>query len=121
VPEGDVRLAFLGAGWTRLLFNPVIETLEGEFLACPDAYDPETGVCLDIDSREFHFEVASWEATMARHARMTAHGLAVLHAPPSRATRDMPGLVDEVATAIRSRQGHPPPRVRIRPARIGPR
>lgn len=114
VPEGDVRRALLDAGWTRLLFNPVLETLEGVFLACPDAYDPDTGVCLELDSREFHFEVASWEATMARHARMTAHGLAVLHAPPSRTTRDMGGLVAEVGTAIAAREGHPPPRVRVR-------
>lgn len=114
VPEGDVRRALVQAGWDRLLFNPVLETSDGRFVACPDAYDPETGVCLEIDSREFHFEAASWEATMARHARMTAYGLAVLHAPPSRATRDMPGLVAELGAAIAAREGHPPPRVRVR-------
>lgn len=119
IPEGDVRRALLEAGWTRLVFNPVLETLDGCFLACPDAYDPETGVCLEIDSREYHFDVASWEATMARHARMTAYGLAVLHAPPSRATRDMPGIVAEVTTAIHARDGHPPPQVRVRQARAG--
>lgn len=116
IPEGDVRRAFLAAGWTRLLFNPVLETLDGVFIACPDVYDPVTGVCLDVDSREFHFDVTSWERTMARHARMTAHGLAVLHAPPSRASRDMDGLVDEVALAIRLREGLPPPSVRVRHA-----
>lgn len=115
VPEGDVRRAFVEAGWDRLLFNPVLETLEGQFIACPDVYDPETGVCLELDSREFHFDVASWEATMARHARMTSHGLAVLHAPPSRAFRDMAGLVAEVAAAIAVRRDHPRPRVQVRP------
>ena len=114
IPEGDVRRALVESGPAQLLFNPVLETQAGKFIACPDAYDPETGVCLDIDSREFHFEVASWEATMARHARMTAHGLAVLHAPPSRANRDMPGLVAEFVAAINARQGHPPPKVRVR-------
>jgi hypothetical protein len=114
VPEGDVRSAFLAAGWTRLLYNPVLETWDGVFVGCPDAYDPVTGVCLEVDSREFHFEASAWAATMARHGRMTAHGLAVLHAPPSRATDDMPGLIDEFATAVSSRQGHPPPRVRVR-------
>jgi hypothetical protein len=97
-----------------LVYNAVLETPEGVFIACPDVYDPETGVCLDVDSREFHFDVASWEATMARHARMTSYGLAVLHVPPSRAARDMAGVVDEVARAIRLREGHPVPRVRVR-------
>lgn len=114
VPEGDVRGAFLAAGWTRLLFNPVLETPDGVFIGCPDAYDPVTGVCLEIDSREFHFEASSWEATMARHGRMTAHGLAVLHAPPSRATKDMAGLLHQFATAVTAREGHPPPQVRVR-------
>jgi hypothetical protein len=114
LPEGDVRRAFIEAGWTRLVYNAVLETPEGVFIACPDVYDPETGVCLDVDSREFHFDVASWEATMARHARMTSYGLAVLHAPPSRAARDMAGVVDEVARAIRLREGHPVPPVRVR-------
>jgi hypothetical protein len=117
IPEGDVRRALLEAGWTRMRFNAELESDDGVYIACPDAYDPATGVCLEVDSREFHFDVASWEATMARHARMTAFGLAVLHAPPSRAHRDMSGLVAEVGRAIRSREGMPPPAVRVRERR----
>jgi hypothetical protein len=114
IPEGDVRRAFIAAGWTRLLFNPELESMSGAFIACPDVYDPDTGVCLELDSREHHFDVTSWEATMARHARMTAYGLAVLHAPPSRAARDMDGLVAEFDAAVTARRGHPAPSVRVR-------
>jgi hypothetical protein len=117
VPEGDVRAAFEGAGWTRLRYNVTLETVDGRFLAIADVYDELTGVCLEVDSREHHFEVASWEATMRRHGRMTAAGLAVLHVPPSRVTTELEGIVHEFGLAVAARNGWPPPAVRVRRAR----
>ena len=49
------------------VFNPRLYLPDGRFLACPDVYDA-SGVCLEVDSREHHFGVESWEATMRRHA-----------------------------------------------------
>lgn len=64
-------------GWNRDLF-----TRDGEWLACVDAWWREAGVVLEIDSREWHLLPEHWEATMARHARMTSYGLLVVHAAP---------------------------------------
>ena len=111
IPEGDVRAVFVAAGWTRLLYNPRLYLVDGTFVGCPDVYDPETGVCLDVDSREFHFDPDSWEATMRRHGRMTAAGLAVLHVPPSRAGREPDDVVAEFEAATQARRGWPPPLV----------
>ena len=116
IPEGDVRRSFLDAGWSRLLFNPVLESLDGEFIACPDAYDPETGVCLEVDSVEFHFDEVSWQRTMRRHSRMTARGLSVIHVPPSRAAREPAEVLREFAAAVDARAGYPAPAVRVRGA-----
>ena len=113
VPEGVVRTLFLAAGIPRLLYNPTLFDAQGDFLACPDVYDPETGVCLEVESKEFHFSVADWQATMERHGRMTASGLAVIHVPPSRITRRGRDVVTEFERAIGVRRGWPTPPVRV--------
>jgi hypothetical protein len=112
VAEGDVRQVFLARGWTDLLFNPRLYLPGGRFLACPDAYHA-SGVCLEVDSREHHFSVASWEATMRRHAFMTAHGLSVIHTPPSRWGREPDAVIEEFAQAVDVRRGWPPLDLRV--------
>lgn len=112
VPEADVRQEFLARGWTDLRFNPRLYLPDGRFLASPDVYDA-SGVCLEVDSREHHFAVESWEATMRRHASMTAAGLAVLHVPPSRIRADAAGVVAEFGRAVDVRRGWPSPPVLV--------
>jgi len=115
VPEGDVRRIFEARGVIGLLYNPMLYLPDGTFLCSPDAYDPLTGTALEVDSREHHFSVQSWEATMLRHGRMTAAGLGVLHSPPSRIGRDPDGMVDEFCRTQASRLGWVPT-VIVRPA-----
>ncbi len=115
VAEGDVRQAFLARGWTDLLFNPRLSLPDGRFLACPDVYHA-SGVCLEVDSREHHFSVGSWEATMRRSAAMTAGGLAVIHVPPSRFRREADAVIDEFAQAVDIRRGWSPPALLVRAA-----
>jgi len=117
VPEADLRAAFVRRGVDWVLYNPRLHLPDGTFLASPDVYDPVTGVCLEVDSREHHFAVSSWEATMRRHARMTARGLAVLHAPPSRISTAPDPVVEEFLGAVDVRAGWPAPQVVVRPAR----
>jgi hypothetical protein len=67
--------------WARLptpLYNPRL-IVDGEFLASPDCWWPESGVAGEADSRAWHFSPDDWEHTLARHARMSAHGIIVLH------------------------------------------
>ena len=116
VPEGELRDLLVGAGLGRMLLNPRLHTRDGAFLAYPDAYDPETGVVLEIDSREHHFGVEEWEATMRRHARMTAAGLRVIHATPRRLRTEPHAVLAEVWAAISAASGHPAPTVRALPA-----
>lgn len=112
LPEGDLRAAFLARGLTSLEYNPRLYLPDGTFLACPDVYDP-SGVCLDVDSREHHFSVAGWESTMRRHDRMTAAGLSVLHAPPSRVWREVGAVIDEFEATVASRSGSPAPAILV--------
>jgi hypothetical protein len=116
VPEGDLLPLLERAGLQRMLLNPRLTTPGGAFLACPDAYDPETGVCLEIDSREHHFAVESWEATMRRHARMTAAGLLVIHVSPRRLRLEPDAVMTEVRAAVEAAQGWPRPGLTVSPA-----
>ena len=110
-----MRQAFVSHGWDDLLFNPRLFLTDGRFLADPDVYH-SSGVCLEVDSRERHFSVESWEATMRRHGAMTAAGLSVLHVPPSRFRADPDGVIAEVAGAVDVRRGWPAPPVVLREA-----
>ena len=78
------------------LYNPRL-FLGDILIAVPDAWWPDAGLVVEVDSREWHLSPHSWEQTMRRHARMTALGILVLHFSP-RQVRDEP---DEVLSTIR--------------------
>jgi hypothetical protein len=56
------------------LYNPWLYVGE-EFIARPDAWWPDAGVVVEVDSREWHLSPADWKRTLARHSRMGAFGL----------------------------------------------
>jgi hypothetical protein len=94
--EADLRSLILKARLPKPMFNPRL-IVDGEFLAMPDCWWPEAGVAGEADSRAWHFSPREWEQTMARHARMSAHGIIVLHFPP----RQIRYQRDHVANMIR--------------------
>jgi hypothetical protein len=61
------------------MFNARLFAADGSFIAKPDAWWPSPGAAAEVDSREWHLKPADWERTMARHARMSGHGILVLH------------------------------------------
>jgi hypothetical protein len=80
-PEGEVRDLITTAGLPKPVYNPTL-LWRGKFLARPDAWWPEAGVALEVDSMAFHLLPSDWRQTMARHSRMTAAGVRVLHVSP---------------------------------------
>jgi hypothetical protein len=116
-----VRSAAEGVGRQRLLAMPIPRSLfnvdlllpDGSFLARPDAYWPDAALAFEVDSREHHGDLAGWERMQRRHARMSAHGLAVLHASPHRIHTDWPVLEEEIAAAWRIGRGRPRPAIRL--------
>jgi len=79
VAEGDLRKLI------KKLFVGAV------FLASPDAWWPDAGAAGEVDSREWHFSPLDWERTLARHDRMSAHGIIVLHFPPRLIKNDPAG------------------------------
>ncbi|MFI1728778.1 hypothetical protein ACH40E_05960 [Streptomyces acidicola] len=96
--ESLARRVFEAApGVPQPLWNVRIH-LDGVWLADPDAYWPRHGVIFEVDSVQEHHEQAKWERTMARHNRIAATGLKVLHASP----RQLRTAPEQVMAALRA-------------------
>jgi hypothetical protein len=98
------------------LLNMRLYAPDGTFLACPDAWWPEAGVAAEVDSREWHLSPADWERTLRRHARMSEHGIIVLHFTPHQIRSDPAAVRTTIAGALDSGAARPPIRVTARPA-----
>ena len=66
----------------------------------PDCWWPESGVAGEADSRAWHFSPDDWEQTLARHARMSAHGIIVLHFTAQRIRSQRREVADEIRRAL---------------------
>jgi hypothetical protein len=111
-PEGDLRDLIRKSGLPQPLYNPRLYVGD-VFLAQPDAWWPEYGVAVEVDSREWHLSPADWERTMARHRRMSAAGIIVLHISPRQLRDQQADAIAEIAGALRS--GRSLPAVTTRP------
>jgi hypothetical protein len=99
--EGDLRDLIIGSKLPRPLFNPSL-FLGGRLLAKPDAWWPDYGVAVEVDSREWHLAPDDWEATMRRDRRLTAAGIQVLHVSPRQLRTEPDRIVRDIAAALRT-------------------
>ena len=97
------------------LFNPRLH-VGNEFLAKPDAWWPDIGVAVEVDSREWHLSPESWERTMRRHDLMTAAGILVLHFTPRQIREEPDQVIATIRAALASRRGTEVPLIRTLPA-----
>jgi very-short-patch-repair endonuclease len=95
--EADFRDLVKRAGLPMPMFNARLYVGEA-VIAVADAWWPEAAVAAEVDSREWHLSPGDWERTLRRHARLTAHGILMLHFTPKQ-VRTEP---DQVAAAIRA-------------------
>lgn len=108
--EADLMTLVRHAKLPEPLYNPQLFVGDA-FLASPDAWWPEFAVAAEVDSKAWHLSPADWERTLARHARMTAQGILVLHFPPGRLRAEKRKVVDEIRSAHARSRG---PLVHIR-------
>jgi hypothetical protein len=101
-PEAELRDLIIKAGLPVPLFNPRLYLPNGTFLACPDAWWPEAGVAIEIDSRQWHFGPDEWERTMSRHGDLGQYGIVTLHVTPHQLRTDPGTIMRKAANAYRS-------------------
>jgi hypothetical protein len=112
VPEGDLRRLIIRAGLPEPLYNARLY-IGDTFLAQPDAWWPQYGVAVEVDSREWHLSPADWEQTMARHQRMSAAGIIVVHVSPRQLRDEAARLEANLDATLKA--GRPLPAVTTRP------
>jgi hypothetical protein len=95
--EADLRTLVIQSRLPTPLYNHDLY-VGGEFLARPDAWWPDAGVAAEVDSKAWHLSPADYERTLARHDRMIAQGIRVLHFAP----RQLSLAKREVVQQIRS-------------------
>ncbi|HEY2315376.1 MAG TPA: hypothetical protein VGH96_17335 [Streptosporangiaceae bacterium] len=98
--EGDFHALIKTSDLPRPMYNARL-FLDGVLIGVVDAWWPEAGVAVEIDSREWHFQPSDWEATMRRHARLTAAGIYVIHLSPHHIRTESDRILRDVADALR--------------------
>jgi hypothetical protein len=96
IAEGDLHDLIVSARLPTPMYNARLFA-GSTLLAVADAWWPAAGVAAEVDSREWHLSPEDWEQTLARHAKMTAARILVLHFTP----RQIRTEADEVAAIIK--------------------
>ncbi len=115
VAEGDLRKLVKTGGLPEPLYNAKLY-IGSDFLAQPDLWWRAHGVVGEVDSREWHLSPEQWARTMARHARMTAQGILVLHFTPKRIRQDGQRVIAELKAALEAGSHRPPLPIRTFPS-----
>jgi very-short-patch-repair endonuclease len=98
-PEADLRDLLRRAKLPEPMFNPKLY-LSADFIASPDAWWEAAGVAVEVDSREYHLSPADHERTLARHARMSACGITVLHFTPRQLRTEPARVIATIRSAL---------------------
>jgi very-short-patch-repair endonuclease len=113
--EADLRDLVKRAGLPMPMFNARLYA--GQVLiAVADAWWPEAAVAAEVDSREWHLSPGDWEPALRRHARLTSHGILVLHFTPKQIRTEPAAVVAAIRAALDAARADGQPRVRALPA-----
>ena len=114
--EGDLRTLIKRERLPEPLYNPSLYA-GGSFIARPDAWWAEAGVAGEVDSREWHLSPRDWERTLARDARMSAHGIVVMRVSPRRLRTEPREVAAEISAALAAGRSRGAPEIMAIPAR----
>jgi hypothetical protein len=115
VAEGDLRGLVKSGGLPEPMYNPSL--FDGaEFLGKPDAWWRDEGVAGEVDSKEWHLSPEDWDKTLARHAKMSAHGIIVLHFTPGRLRASSAEVIAQLRSALEKGRQRPPLPIRAVPS-----
>jgi hypothetical protein len=100
-PEAELLTLIAASGLPAPLCNPMIYSGR-VFIARPDLWWPAAGVAVEVDSKEWHLSPDDHENTLRRHARMSAHGIIVLHVTPRQIRAEPALLIAQIEATVRS-------------------
>lgn len=104
--EGDLKDLLAKSGLPMPLFNASIFDAQGTFIATPDAWWPEHGVALEVDSHEWHLSPHDHTRTLDRQRRMGKYGIVVLPFTPKQIRTQPAEVLATIRQALET--GRPP-------------
>ncbi len=116
--EGDLKDLLARSGLPMPLFNAMVFAA-GTFVAQPDAWWPELGVAVEVDSKEWHMSPEDHEKTLTRGRRMARHQMIVLRFTPKQIRAQPAEVVADIRRALEGARGRPPLGLRTIPAPTG--
>lgn len=109
--EGDLKDLLATSGLPMPLFNAWL--YDGStFVAQPDAWWPEFGLAVEVDSHEWHLSPHDHARTLERQRRMAKHGILVLPFTPRQIRTQPAEVLAAIRDAIENARGRPPLSVR---------
>jgi hypothetical protein len=99
------------------LFNASLYDHDGTFIACPDAWWPEYGLAVEVDSREWHLSPEDHARTLTRGRRMGKYQIVVLRFTPRRIRTEPAQVIQDIKDALNSARGRQPLNLRTVPAK----
>ena len=117
--EAEARQVISSMRIAEPLWNHDIFDAQGRWIARPDAVWIDLGVVLEIDSLEWHLSPADYQRTQARHRRMTATGLLVVHVTPGTVRRDPAAFIADLRATLEAAALRPAPVVYLEQQQAG--
>lgn len=114
VAEGDLKDLLARSGLPMPLFNAAVFAGD-HFVARPDAWWPELGVAVEVDSVEWHLSPDDHARTLARGRRMGIHQLNVLRFTPKQIRTEPARVIADIRDALEGARGRPPLNLRTVP------
>jgi len=116
--EGDLKDLLRKSGLPMPLFNPSLYA-GNTFVAKPDAYWPEFGVAVEVDSREWHMSPEDHADTLARRRRMGKCTIIVMPFTPKQIRTAPARVIAEIRDTLDGARGRPPLNLRTVPSESG--
>jgi hypothetical protein len=98
--EGDLKDLLARSGLPMPLFNASIYDGDGTFIARPDAWWPEKGVAIEVDSQEWHLSPHDHIRTLERQRRMAKRGILVLPFTPREVRTQPADVINTIRHAL---------------------
>ncbi|MGH3179392.1 MAG: hypothetical protein ACRDPF_36630 [Streptosporangiaceae bacterium] len=117
--EGDLGDLLARSGLPMPLFNPSLYDEHGNFVARPDAWWPELGIAVEVDSREWHTSPEDHAKTLARGRRMARYQIVVLRFTPRQIRSQPAGVITDIKAALDGAHGRPLLKLKTIPADNG--
>jgi very-short-patch-repair endonuclease len=114
IVEAELRQLIITGRLPEPVFNARLLVYD-ELIAVADVWWPDFGVVAEADSKEWHLLPEHWEQTMARHARMTALGILVLHFTPNQIKSEPGEVTSLMRQTLINRRDQPPLPIRTLP------